>query len=145
VTPRQFLSGICKPNVDDLVAEATSVRQAWNAVVSLLHFADFLAAARAVNLPSIRSEFHTDYPKFKLIEDIANANKHFVLDRGSRKGLSATDMAVGPAAPFTDGTYFDDDTSFTDDPDVVRVEFNGEIIDVVHLCTECLTYLETKA
>lgn len=145
MTPKEYLNDICKPNVDDVIRDPTSVRRAWVAVVSLLHFADYLAAHRGRIIADVRAELCSGFPNFQLIEDIGNASKHFKRERGRRKGLSATHIGIGPGAAFSDGTYFSDGTSFADADDVVRVEFRREIIDVVHLCRECLTFLMTKA
>ncbi|MCX7364080.1 MAG: hypothetical protein NTV97_19860 [Alphaproteobacteria bacterium] len=143
--PNIFLADICEPSVSDLEREPSSLRRAWVAVTALLHFADFLAAERGLSVAAIRIEFYSTYPKFKLVKDIAIASKHFVVTHdGERKGLSVENTKVGASAAFSDGSYFSDGTSFADHRDVVRVEYNAEIIDLVHLCKECLAYLKTK-
>lgn len=128
----------------DLMAEPTSLRRAWAAVVALFHFSDYLAAGRATELELVRAEFYREFPRFKQVRDIANANKHFELGKGAGKGLSARHSQVGPGAAFSDGSYYSDGTSHSDASDVVRVDFRGELVDVVHLCNECLAYLRTK-
>jgi hypothetical protein len=41
-----------------------------------------------------------------VLADIANASKHFELDRsGPRQGLSAEDLHIGRGAAFSDGSY----------------------------------------
>ncbi len=84
------------------------------------------------------------FPAVHSLADIANASKHFKLDRGRRTGLSADHFRIGTGAAFTDGSYFSDGTSFSDMPDIVRVEFQGSQIDVLHLCGEAIAFLRTK-
>lgn len=124
--------------------EPTSLRRAWVATIALFHFADYVAAARSTSLTSVRSEFYREFPKFKHVRDLANASKHFELDQGIRKGLSSRHSEIGPEAAFSDGSYYSDGTSHSDAGNVVRVKFRGELVDVPHLCRECLSYLQTK-
>lgn len=97
-----------------------------------------------MGLELVRAEFYREFPKFKQIRDIANASKHFELDKGTGKGLSARHSEVGPGAAFSDGSYYSDGTSHSDANDVVRVDYRGRLVDVVHLSRECLAYLRTK-
>lgn len=142
--PRQFFEEICEPSVKDLINEP-SRRRAWVAIIALFHFSDYLAASRATTLKSVKAEFYSEFPRFELVRDIANASKHFKLNReGSRKGLSVKHTTIGTGAAFSDETNYSDGTSHIDDADVVRVEFRGELIDVIGICKECLEYLRTK-
>ena len=143
MTPKQFLEEICAPTVAELENDPASTRRAWVAVVALFHFCDYLAAARAVRLDGVRAEVLREFPRFAWIEEIANAYKHFERNRG-RTGLSVTHTNVGKRAAFSDGSFFSDGTSFSDANDVVRMEFGGELVDVVHLCVACLAYLRGK-
>jgi hypothetical protein len=145
VTPRQFLDEICEPGVKELMSEPASLRRAWGAIIALFHFSDYLAASRGTELESVRAEFYREFPTFRQVRDIANASKHFELDKGGRKGMSARHSGVGPGAAFSDGSYYSDGTSHSDARDVVRIDFQGELVDVVHLCGQCLAYLRTKA
>jgi len=147
VTPGEFLEQVCSPNVDEFIAEPTSLRRAWSAVIALFHFEDYLAEARGLGKlrKPLREEIDREFYNFPAVRDIANASKHFVLrNPGSRRGLSIVDVKIGSAAAFDDGSYFSDGTSFAEHDDVVRLEFRGELIDVVHLCKSCLSYLRTK-
>jgi hypothetical protein len=104
-----------------------------------------LAKERGTSLAAVRDEFEAEFPEFKVLADIANASKHFELDRsGPRQGLSAVDFHIGRGAAFSDGTYWRDGTTDTGAPDVVRMEFGAERIDLLNLCGRCLAYLETK-
>jgi hypothetical protein len=145
MTPREYFIDICRPTLEEFRAEPTSLRRAWTAASSLYHLQDWVAQFRGVEVSIVRREFQDGFPEFQALADISNASKHFKLDRdGPRKDLSATDFRVGSGAAFSDDSYFSDGSSFSDMPDVVRVEFAGQLIDVLHLCGQAATYLETK-
>ena len=113
--------------------------------MALFHLRDWLAKKRGVHEATVHSEFESEFSQFQALADIANASKHFQLDRhGPRKGLSALDFKVAPSSAFSDGSYYSDGTSHSDADDVVRMEFREEIIDVRHLCEAALKYLKTK-
>lgn len=139
MTPTQFLAEIAEPNVRELNANPTSVRHAWIAVTSLHHFEDYLAVARSIPVEDARKEIEKADPhRVELLRHVANSLKHAELDRGRLKGLSVRDMRIGSGAAFTDGSYYSDGTSHSDAPNVVRIEYGGELIDVPHLCRLCL-------
>src|SRR6266478_2369805 len=134
MTPREYLEGVCEPNFEDFVREPTSIRKAWASATSLFHFIDCLAIHRGQDPAKIKGEMALQFPALSVLADVANASKHFELNRGVRTGLSANHFRVGTGAAFTDGSYLSDGTSFSDIPDVIRVEFQGSQIDVLHLC-----------
>jgi hypothetical protein len=76
---------------------------------------------------------------------LANTAKHFRLDhkRHERIGLSTDDFKVGRGAAFSDGSYYSDGASHSDAIRVIRIEFQGEQIDVLHLCRAAIAFLET--
>lgn len=145
MTPKEYLRDICEPCVAEFAADPTSIRRAWVAVIALLHFEDYLARYRKSKIRPIRDELIRGFGHFQVIEDIGNASKHFEREASSpRRGLSVRDYRIGKAAAFSDGSYWSDGSSWAESPDVVRIEFNGEIVDVLHLCQACLKYLESK-
>ena len=145
MTPKQYVDEICRPNVQEFVREPTSVRRAWAACVSLYHFVDYAAADQRMTVKSLSDKFAKGFSDFKKLEAVANASKHFQIDRnGPRKGLSSANFKTGKGAAFSDGTYFSDGTTFTDACDVIRVEFDGEVIDIVSLCRRGLAFIETQ-
>jgi hypothetical protein len=144
MTPREYLKQVCRPILEDFENDPTSIRRAWASATSLLHLVDCLAANSGQKVDQLRPELAVDFPRLPALADVANASKHFVLNRGRRAGLSVDYFEVGSSAAFSDGSYFSDGTSFSDVPDVVRVQFGGELIDVLHLCREAIAYFETK-
>jgi hypothetical protein len=144
MTPREYLDAVCRPNLDEFVCEPTSIRKAWSAAASLFHFADCLAVYRRQRVVVVRKELSSQLLSFSALADIANAGKHFQLNRGSRAGLSADHFHIASGAAFSDGTYYSDGASHSDAPDVVRLEFQGNQLDVLHLCQEALKFLESK-
>jgi hypothetical protein len=144
MTPKTYFDEICRPALQDFIENPTSLRHAYCAVTNLYHLQDWIARFRGVKISDVREELQRDFPNIQALADIANASKHFELDRGPRKGLRASDLRTGSGAAFDDGTYFDDGTSFANIPDVIRIEFNGDLIDVLHLCKTAAAFLETK-
>lgn len=117
------------------------------AAVALYHFLDCLAVSRNEKLLIIEDQLKIAFPRFQALANIANAAKHFELRRGGlpRRGLAAQHFLIGRGAAFTDGTYFSDGTTFSDAPDVIRIEFRGEIIDVLGLCQAAILAWEKLA
>jgi hypothetical protein len=144
MTPQQYIEQVCQPNFEEFAREPTSIRRAWSAATALFHFIDCLAVQRRQKASTIRNEVQADFPQLQALADIANSSKHFELDRGSRKGLSVENFKVGHGAAFSDGSYFSDGTSFSDVPDVIRIEFEGEQIDVLNLCRQALAHFKIE-
>jgi hypothetical protein len=144
MTPFQFLFEVCEPNYEEFVREPTSFRRAWAAATSLFHVVDCIAVHRGQTVSDVRLELLEQFPALSALADIANAGKHFQLDRGERTGLSADHFRIGSGAAFTDGSYFSDGSSFSDIPDVIRIEYQGSQIDVLHLCGEAIAFFRTK-
>ena len=142
MNPKLYLAEICRPNVTEFTLDPTSVRRAWIAAASLHHFADCVAVHRGGDLAVVRAEIAQRFPQFPALSDVANVTKHFELTRGSRPGLRATDFEVGRGAAFSDGSYYSDGSSHSDARKVVRLQFEGRIIDVHHLCEEALKAFE---
>jgi hypothetical protein len=91
MTPREYLEVICAPSVDEFKGDPISLRRAWTALVTLVHFADYLAGHRQQEIEVVLRELENDVPGFGIIRDAANAGKHRVADRrkpSPRKGLS---------------------------------------------------------
>lgn len=139
----EFYGSIVEPNVTAFLADPTSERLAWNALVALLHFKDYWAAERRITVGIAKQELAAALPQFELVEDVGNALKHFKRSPGARAGLSAKHVRIASGAAFSDGSYYSDGTSHADAPDVVRLEFKGEIVDVANLCRSCSEFLRT--
>jgi hypothetical protein len=144
MTPKDYFNTICQPTYEKFIADPTSTLHAWTAVAALFHLRDWLAKDHGVSPSVMQTNLEGGCPQFRAIADIANASKHFELDRGRRKGLSANDFAVGRGAAFSDGSYYSDGSSHSDAPDVLRMEFNGERIDILNLCKQAHGYLKTQ-
>ncbi len=145
VDAREFLAMVIEPNVRELTGDPTSVQRAWNAVVSLLQFADYLAIDKGTEPHRETANLTAAWPRFGEIYDIGNALKHVNRRSGIRAGLSARYIQTGSGAAFDDGSYFSDGTSFSDAATVLRIEFQGELIDLVHLCEECVVFLRAHS
>jgi hypothetical protein len=151
MTPRIFLDLICRPHVEAFAADPTSSHKEWAAVVALGQFVDYLAAGRGAisrqEVQATRRGLEAAIPQLGLISDVANVNKHVRLDGQKRRraGLSIHHIGEGKAAAFSDGSFFSDGSSFAEHRDVIRTDFQGEHLDLVHLCTSCLAVLDAIA
>jgi hypothetical protein len=95
---------LARPSVEEFAGTPTSIRRAWTAAAALFHLRDWVAKDRGVNPSVVQTDFEAGFPQFRALADIANASKHFNLDReGPRRGLSAKHFAVGPGPPFLMG------------------------------------------
>lgn len=82
MTPKGYLEKICQPSYEAFRAEPTSILCAWTAAAALFHFRDWLAKDRGLSSAAMQADFETGFPRFRALADIANASKHFELDRG---------------------------------------------------------------
>lgn len=132
--PAEYFRELIEPTLAEFENDSTSVRRAFAASVFTYHFAD----AAAVYLSRKREHIEVDLerltPAFGLIRAIANMSKHLVLDPKRNKGRpmpKIRDTHIGPAAAFTDGSYWSDGTSWTDSKDVVRIrDDSGKLVDI---------------
>ena len=142
---REFLARVIEPNVTELTHDPTSVQRAWNAVVSLLQFADYVAIDKGSKPDREAADLIETWPRFAQVRDIGNALKHAERGSGPRTGLSARHVKTGSGAAFSDGSYYSDGSSHSDAETVLRIEFNGEFVDLVHLCEECVVFLRAHS
>jgi hypothetical protein len=140
MTAEQYFKLICKPHFKEFADDPIFLWRAWSAAAALYHFVDYLAHERGMEVEKARVKIQRTFPALEKLRDVTNAFKHCEVERGSssRRNLRADHSRVGKGAAFSDGTYFSDGTSFLEIPDVVRVEFKGEIIDVLSLCRQTL-------
>jgi hypothetical protein len=145
MTPQEFLDLICRPNVLAFEGEPTSISKAWSAVVALGQFADCYAKDRGITVLTARADIEKEFRRFGLLTDVSVANKHFEVKRkqSGRMGLSIKHQGIGKGAAYSDGTYHSDGTSFAEHPDVVRIDFGSEHVDLLHLCVSCLAALDS--
>jgi hypothetical protein len=135
--PSVYLNDIVLPTVEEFERDATSIRRAYLACVTVYHFVDAVAHATSKEVSAVMLDITSDSQHFQTVRDIAVLAKHQWLDPGKpgNKGchlISQNDLEVGPGAAFDDGTYWDDGTSWTDMPDVVRVrDDHGSPVDVL--------------
>ncbi|MDP3552634.1 hypothetical protein [Methylocystis sp.] len=136
----KYLEEICRPNFKEFSDDPTSLRRAWSATAALYHFVDYLADQHGMNVSLVKKKIMVVFPRLGALRDVTNAFKHCEVELGSssRLGLRAEHSLIGKGAAFSDGTYFSDGTSFAEVPEVIRVEFNGEFIDLLWLCREVL-------
>ena len=133
MTATDYVISIVDPTSAEFEVEPASVRRAYQACAATWHFADCVKEATLLELHKIRVDLEAKCGTFNMIGDLANLSKHFRLDpRPNRVLITLSDIHVGPAAAFTDGSYWSDGTAWTDSPDVVRAAKGGQPVDVLH-------------
>jgi hypothetical protein len=131
--PSDYMTGFVDPTIAEFEAEPNSVRRAYLACVVTWHFADCVKEATSLELQKVREDLEAKCGTFNMIGALANLSKHFRLDpRRNRVLIDSSDIHVGPAAAFTDGSYWSDGTAWMDSPDVVRATKGGQPVDVLH-------------
>jgi hypothetical protein len=109
-----FLEDIVKPNMAEFDADYASLRLAFNAVAAVDALAAHLFWWCKVNVPAnvaaikdddeFRRALAKKHPDYALLHDIAKANKHVQLVRGSPEITSASKVEAKPLG-FGEGGY----------------------------------------
>ena len=104
MTPREFLEIVVRPNVDEFKANDGSVRHAYNAVAAIDALAAHLYLWCKTNASSeivgvlddaqYRARLAQSSSDFRLLRDIAKAQKHAHLDRGAPEVTAAAQVAA---------------------------------------------------
>jgi hypothetical protein len=94
------------------------------------HAVDHIAHEHNRDISDISKELIDIAPHFRWISDVANLAKHAELDtrRYKKRTIFTTFKAIhhGPSAAFSDGTYWDDGSSWTDATETVRVLYSDD-------------------
>ncbi len=145
--PSEYFHELIEPTLDEFESEPTSIRRAYAASVFTYHFTDAAAAYLNCKRERIETDLERLTPAFRLIRAIANMSKHLVLKPEFNKGRpmpKIQDTHIGPAAAFTDGSYWSDGTSWTDSKKVVRItDDNGKLVDIAWCLREGRLAIET--
>jgi hypothetical protein len=128
--PRDYFHDLIEPTLAEFEAEPTNIRRGYSACLFTYHFADAAAAHTGRKQFEIVKELAKIAPVYEVVQGIANMAKHIELTRGKVQPRIA-DTHTGSEAAFTDGTFWDDGTSWTDSEEVVRTrDSRGHPIDV---------------
>ncbi len=145
-TPKLYLDNIVKPMVRRLETETAAYDLAFSCCVLVYHFCDVLAKATGEKVGAVRNRIVAADKNFEIVHAVVVAAKHVtVSDRvfGNYVGLRSDDAEIGSAAAFSDGSFFDDGSSFSDMPDVVRIKTpDGAWHDLLYVAKSCERTLE---
>jgi hypothetical protein len=93
----RYLDEIAEPTIKDFEDNPTSVRHAFLACVAVFHGIDYLAYPR--KRPStLRQQFRSKSPAFKIVDDVAHAFKHVIAGNPEKPNLKADDVISRPPA-----------------------------------------------
>src|ERR1700690_3504270 len=93
MTPRQCLEQVVRPNVADFHADDADMRHAYNAVAAVdafaAHIYQWCTANAAAEVAGLKHDSHyraklaASHDDFRLLRDIAKAQKHVRLTQGT--------------------------------------------------------------
>jgi len=151
VTPREFLENVVRPNVEDFKANYGSVRHAYNAVTAVDALAAHLYEWCKTNAPSeiagvshdsqYRERLAQSSSDFRLLRDIAKAQKHVHLTRGATQVTGAAQVAARSLG--WDEAKLDQGR-WDGPPQVVVTTDSGDLRYVEQIVADALVVLETK-
>jgi hypothetical protein len=114
MTPREFLEQIVQPNVAEFHGDYANVRRAFNAVVAVDALAAHIyvwstanAGAEVDGIPNdthYREKLANTHEDFRLLRDIAKAQKHIKLTQGTPKITEAKQISAR-AVGWGEGSY----------------------------------------
>jgi len=119
MTPIQFLEQVVRPNLAEFHANDADIRYAYNSVAAVDAFAAHIYVWCLVNAPAevagfaddtqYRAKLAASHNDFLLLRDIAKAQKHVELRRGSPTIAKAEQIITRPVGygegPFGHGRY----------------------------------------
>lgn len=145
-TPELYLENIIKPMVRRFEADPTAYDLGFACCVFLYHFCDVVCAQSGGTPGDIKKQIATKDRNFDLVHAVAVAAKHvFVSDKrlAGYVGLRSDDADIGRRAPFSDGSFFSDGTSFSEMPPAIRVKSpDGRWHDLLFVVTSCTKTIE---
>jgi hypothetical protein len=151
VTPGEFLQTVVRPNVEEFNADYGNVRRAYNAVAAVDALAAHIYVWCKTNAPSeiagladdthYRGRLAGCSSDFRLLRDIAKAQKHVHLDRGQPEVTTSAQVTTR-AFGYGEGGY--GGGRFGGPPQVVVTSDNGELRYVEKIMAAALVLLEAE-
>jgi hypothetical protein len=136
-----------KPLVSRFNMEQQSIHLAFAACVAVGHVSDYLNDAQT-SPKSPRDWLSFENERYIALRAICDAAKHGEASHkqhGLYLGTNIDDFHVGSAAAFSDGSFFSDDSSWSESADVVRIRIpHMGLVDVSWLLQEVADKIEAK-
>jgi hypothetical protein len=154
VTPGEFLQTVVRPNVEEFNADYGNVRRAHNAVAAVDALAAHIYVWCKTNAPSeitgvaddshYRGRLADCSSDFRLLRDIAKAQKHVHLDprRGGKPEVTTSAQVTTRAFGWGQGPY--GGGRYGGPPQVVVTTDNGELRYVETIVAAALVLLEAE-
>jgi hypothetical protein len=153
--PLNYFHELVEPTIVEFEKEPANKRHAYAACLFAYHFADAAAIHEtpesdrsnpgklANKIGEVRKRLADVAPEFRMVEGIATMVKHIMVTKVLEKPR-IEDTHVGKSAPFNDGRYWSDETSWTENKDVVRTRNDrGHLVDVLWCVREARHAIET--
>jgi hypothetical protein len=158
VTPGEFLQTVVRPNVEEFDADYGNVRRAYNAVAAVDALAAHICVWCKTNAPSeiaglpddnmdthYRGQLAGCSSDFRLLRDIAKAQKHVHLDpprKGKPPEVTTSAQVTTRAFGYGEGGY--GAGRYGGPPQVVVTTDNGELRYVETIVAAALVLLEVE-
>jgi hypothetical protein len=150
--PRKFLDDVVRPNIAEFTANRIDVRLAFNTVASVDALAGQLYVWCKTNAPAelaaitddhaYRAKLASDNSDFRLIRDIAKAQKHVELNQG-KPLVSSAKQVESKSLGYSRGGY--GEGGYSGSPQVVVKMDDGQFRVVGAAVTNALAFLEAEA
>ena len=151
MTPRQFLEKVVQPNVTEFHTNYDSERHAYNAVAAVdsltAHIYVWCKRNAPQEIANIENDSHyreslaKHSPDFRLLRDIAKAQKHVYLERGKPEVTTAAQMTARPLG-WGEGGY--GEGRYGGPPQVVVTTDDGDLRYVEQIIAASLAMLEAE-
>jgi hypothetical protein len=139
MSARSFFEKYLRPNFEDWMVSPIDERRAMNAILSLNQMTDWFyheiksnpsQLALAASVSDLRKHLaQNECSDFQLIWDVADAHKHFKLDRKSAKVIGA-EMTSIQKTQYVEEGYWDD--GYVEDEDELVVDLgSGDLRSII--------------
>jgi hypothetical protein len=151
MNPREFLDMVVRPNVADFHARYADMRCAFNAVMAVDALAAYIFVSLRTSAPSevvslrddsaYRGKLASQNREFRLLLDVAKAQKHVHLDRG-KPTVTRADQVSSRAIAYGEGDY--GAGHFGGPPQVVVDMDDGSFVYLENVVDDALGFLEAE-
>jgi hypothetical protein len=142
MTPRQFFEQIVRPNLAEFHADDSDMRHAYNAAAAVdalaAHIFVWCTAHATAEVAGLKDDSHyraklaAAHDDFRLLRDIAKAQKHVRLTQGTPAITGAAQISTRPVGfgegPFSHGRY-GGPPQVVVDIDATTMRYVGQIVD----------------
>ena len=144
--PGYYVREILQPLLARLEDEPDKIELAISICILISHFSEVIAFAKGKDHKTVRADLDSSDSAFSVLHAVSDATKHVEITsntHGRYRGLKITDIVKSPAGAFSDGMYFDDDTTWDDESYSISVMMpTGHRYDLLILTRRAVQHLQ---